>query len=156
MDKQSGASKSDIDLAYITPRGNWYHSSWKGDLARSGGIATNIGIHFFDMLIWIFGDVKINEVHQHTAETASGKLELERANVNWFLSIDANTLPDEIKQSGKRTFRSLTIDNEAFEFSEGFTELHTRSYEEILKGNGFPIEETRKSIELAHAIRNKR
>jgi len=156
IQKNSSGKKYEIDLRYITSRGHWYHISWKGDSQKSGGIATNIGIHFFDMLIWIFGDVKINEVHQHTAETASGKLELERANVNWFLSIDANTLPDEIKQSGKRTFRSLTIDGEAFEFSEGFTELHTRSYEEILKGNGFPVEEARKSIELVHAIRNKR
>ena len=156
VQKNSSGKKYDIDLRYITSRGHWYHISWKGDPQKSGGIATNIGIHFFDMLIWIFGDVKINEVHQHTAETASGKLELERANVNWFLSIDANTLPDEVKQAGKRTFRSLTIDNEAFEFSEGFTELHTRSYEEILKGNGFPVEEARKSIELVHAIRNKK
>ncbi len=156
IQKNSSGKKYEIDLRYITSRGHWYHISWKGDPQKSGGIATNIGIHFFDMLIWIFGDVKINEVHQHTAETASGKLELERANVNWFLSIDANTLPGEIKQSGKRTFRSLTIDGEAFEFSEGFTELHTRSYEEILKGNGFPVEEARKSIELVHAIRNKR
>jgi len=156
IQKNSSGKKYEIDLRYITSRGHWYHISWKGDPQKSGGIATNIGIHFFDMLIWIFGDVKINEVHQHTAETASGKLELERANVNWFLSIDANTLPDEIKQSGKRTFRSLTIDGEAFEFSEGFTELHTRSYEEILKGNGFPVEEARKSIELVHAIRNKK
>jgi UDP-N-acetyl-2-amino-2-deoxyglucuronate dehydrogenase len=154
--KNSSGKKYEIDLRYITSRGHWYHISWKGDPQKSGGIATNIGIHFFDMLIWIFGDVKINEVHQHTAETASGKLELERANVNWFLSIDANTLPGEIKQSGKRTFRSLNIDGEAFEFSEGFTELHTRSYEEILKGNGFPVEDARKSIELVHAIRNKR
>jgi UDP-N-acetyl-2-amino-2-deoxyglucuronate dehydrogenase len=156
VQKNSSGKKYDIDLRYITSRGQWYHISWKGDPQKSGGIATNIGIHFFDMLIWIFGDVKVNEVHQHTAETASGKLELERANVNWFLSIDANTLPNEIKQSGKRTFRSLTIDNEAFEFSEGFTELHTRSYEEILKGDGFPVEEARKSIELVHAIRNKK
>ena len=156
VQKNSSGKKYEIDLRYITSRGHWYHISWKGDPQKSGGIATNIGIHFFDMLIWIFGDVKINEVHQHTAETASGTLELERANVNWFLSIDANTLPGEIKQSGKRTFRSLTIDGEAFEFSEGFTELHTRSYEEILKGNGFPVEEARKSIELVHAIRNKK
>jgi UDP-N-acetyl-2-amino-2-deoxyglucuronate dehydrogenase len=156
VQKNSSGKKYEIDLRYITSRGNWYHISWKGDPQKSGGIATNIGIHFFDMLIWIFGDVKINEVHQHTPETASGKLELERANVNWFLSIDAKTLPDSVKQAGKRTFRSLTIDNEAFEFSEGFTELHTRSYEEILKGNGFPIEEARKSIELVHAIRNKK
>jgi len=155
VEKNPG-KKYDIDLRYITSRGHWYHISWKGDSQKSGGIATNIGIHFFDMLLWIFGDVKLNEVQQHTAETASGKLELERANVNWFLSIDANTLPDDVKQAGKRTFRLLTIDNEAFEFSEGFTELHTRSYEEILKGNGFPVEEARKSIELVHAIRNKR
>ena len=156
IQKNSSGKKYEIDLRYITSRGHWYHISWKGDPQKSGGIATNIGIHFFDMLIWIFGDVKINEVHQHSAETASGKLELERANVNWFLSIDANTLPGEVKQAGKRTFRSLTIDGEAFEFSEGFTELHTRSYEEILNGNGFPVEEARKSIELVHAIRNKR
>jgi len=148
--------KYDIDLRYITSRGHWYHISWKGDSQKSGGIATNIGIHFFDMLIWIFGDVKTNEVIQHSSDTASGKLELERANINWFLSIDANTLPTDVKQAGKRTFRSLTIDDEAFEFSEGFTELHTRSYEEILKGNGFPVQEARKSIELVHAIRNKK
>jgi len=156
VQKNSTGKKYDVDLRYITSRGNWYHISWKGDLQKSGGIATNIGIHFFDMLTWIFGDVKLNEVRQHTAETASGKLELERANINWFLSIDANTLPEDIKQAGKRTFRSLTIDKEAFEFSEGFTELHTRSYEEILRGNGFPIEEARKSIELAQQIRNKK
>ena len=156
VQKNLSGKKYDVDLRYITSRGHWYHISWKGDPQKSGGIATNIGIHFFDMLIWIFGDVKINEVQQHTAETASGKLELQRANVNWFLSIDANTLPDEVKQAGKRTFRSLTIDGEAFEFSEGFTELHTRSYQEILNGNGFPVEEARKSIELVHAIRNKK
>jgi len=156
IQKDSSGKKYDVDLRYITSRGHWYHISWKGDPQKSGGIATNIGIHFFDMLLWIFGDVKINEVHQHTPETASGKLELERANVNWFLSIDANTLPHDVRHAAKRTFRSLTIDGEAFEFSEGFTELHTRSYEEILKGKGFPVEETRKSIELVHAIRNKR
>jgi len=155
VEKNPG-KKYDIELRYITSRGHWYHISWKGDSQKSGGIATNIGIHFFDMLIWIFGDVKTNEVIQHSPVTAAGKLELERANVNWFLSIDANTLPADVKQAGKRTFRSLTIDDEAFEFSEGFTELHTRSYQEILKGNGFPVEEARKSIELVHAIRNKK
>jgi UDP-N-acetyl-2-amino-2-deoxyglucuronate dehydrogenase len=148
--------KFDVDLRYITSRGHWYHVSWKGDIQKSGGIATNIGIHFFDMLLWIFGDVKSNEIFQHTNETASGELELEKASIKWFLSIDANTLPDVIKQAGKRTFRSLTIDGDEFEFSEGFTELHTRSYEEVLKGNGFPISEALKSIELVHAIRNKR
>jgi UDP-N-acetyl-2-amino-2-deoxyglucuronate dehydrogenase len=132
-------NKYHIDLRYITSRGHWYHISWKGDPQKSGGIATNIGIHFFDMLIWIFGDVKLNDVYQYTPDTAAGALELEKATVTWFLSIDPNTLPQEVKQAGKRTFRSLTIDDEAFEFSEGFTELHTRSYEEILKGNGFPL-----------------
>ena len=156
VQKNTSSKKYDVDLRYITSRGHWYHISWKGDPQKSGGIATNIGIHFFDMLLWIFGDVKNNEVYQHTAETASGMLELEKANVKWFLSIDANNLANDVRQAGKRTFRSLTIDNESFEFSEGFTELHTRSYEEILKGNGFHIEENRKSIELVHAIRNKR
>jgi UDP-N-acetyl-2-amino-2-deoxyglucuronate dehydrogenase len=127
--------------------------SWKGDIQKSGGIATNIGIHFFDMLLWIFGDVKSNKVSQHTDDTASGYLELERANVNWLLSIDSNSLPAEAKKAGKRTFRSMTIDGHEFEFSEGFTELHTKSYEEILNGNGFPISETRRSIEVAHEIR---
>jgi len=154
--KNSLGKKYHIDLRYITSRGHWYHISWKGDPQKSGGIATNIGIHFFDMLIWIFGDVKLNDVYQYTPDTAAGALELEKATVTWFLSIDPNTLPQEVKQAGKRTFRSLTIDEEAFEFSEGFTELHTRSYEEILKGNGFPVEEARKSIELVHAIRNKK
>jgi len=148
--------KCQVNLKYITSRGHWYHISWKGDLQKSGGIATNIGIHFFDMLLWIFGDVQANEVSLHTAETASGKLELERANIDWFLSIDSNTLPAEVKQAGKRTFRSLTIDGDEFEFSEGFTELHTRSYEEIMKGKGFPVEEARKSIELVHQIRNNK
>ena len=156
VQKTPSGKKYQVNLRYITSSGHWYHISWKGDIQKSGGIATNIGIHFFDMLIWIFGDVQTNEVCQHTAETASGKLELEKANVDWFLSIDSNTLPAEVKQAGKRTFRSLTIDDEEFEFSEGFTELHTRSYEEILKGNGFPVEEARKSIELVHAIRNKK
>ncbi len=156
IQKNFAGKKYEIDLRYITSRGHWYHISWKGDSQKSGGIATNIGIHFFDMLIWIFGNVKSHEVVQHSRETASGKLELEKANVNWFLSIDVNTLPNDVRLAGKRTFRSLTIDDEEFELSEGFTELHTRSYEEILNGNGFSIEESRKSIELVHAIRNKK
>ena len=155
VQKTPSTKKYQVNLKYITSRGHWYHISWKGDIQKSGGIATNIGIHFFDMLLWIFGDVKTNEVRQHTTETASGRLELEKANVEWLLSIDSNTLPPEVKQAGKRTFRSMTIDEDEFEFSEGFTELHTRSYEEILKGNGFSIEESRKSIELVHKIRNK-
>jgi UDP-N-acetyl-2-amino-2-deoxyglucuronate dehydrogenase len=143
-----------VNLQYITSRGHWYHTSWKGDIEKSGGIATNIGVHFFDMLLWIFGDVKENIVTEHTADTASGQLVLDKANINWMLSIDSDTLPAEAKAAGKRTFRSLTIDGDSFEFSEGFTELHTKSYDEILNGNGFPISETLKAIELVHAIRN--
>lgn len=145
--------KYTVNLKYITSRGHWYNTSWKGDIQKSGGIATNIGVHFFDMLMWIFGDVQQNIVTQHTSDTASGKLVLEKANVEWFLSINADTLPDEVKLAGKRTFRSLSIDGEEFEFSEGFTELHTRSYEEILKGNGFRLSAVKKSIDLVHDIR---
>lgn len=143
-----------VDLNYITSRGHWYYASWKGDIQKSGGIATNIGVHFFDMLMWIFGNVKENIVTEHTESTASGILELEKATVKWRLSIDANTLPKEIRAAGKRTYRTLHIDDESFEFSEGFTELHTKSYENILAGNGFPLMETKRAIELVHQIRN--
>ena len=146
--------KYNINLLYITARGSWYHSSWKGDINKSGGIATNIGVHFFDMLLWIFGDVKENIVTSHTADTASGKLELEHANVEWFLSIDENKLPAEKKAAGTRTHRSLIIDNEAIEFNDGFTDLHTTSYENILAGNGYRVAETIKTIQLLHDIRN--
>lgn len=148
--------KFKIDLQYITSRGNWYHTSWKGDIQKSGGIATNIGVHFFDMLMWIFGDVKNNEVIEHGADTAKGNLELERADVSWMLSINEHTLPGDVKAAGKRTFRTLTIDGDAFEFSEGFTELHTVSYANILAGNGFRLSETRRAIQLVHDIRNKK
>ena len=145
----------DIDLTYITSRGNWYYTSWKGDISKSGGIATNIGIHFFDMLTWIFGDVKENIVNLHTHDRASGMLMLEKAQVRWFMSINGETLPSAVKESGKTTFRSITVEGEEIEFSEGFTDLHTRSYEEILKGNGFEISEARKSIEIVYDIRNQ-
>lgn len=145
----------DLDLAYITSRGNWYYTSWKGDPAKSGGVATNIGIHFFDMLIWIFGDVKENIVHLHTHDRAAGFLQLERARVRWFLSIDENTLPDCVKDKGKRTYRSITMEGEQIEFSEGFSDLHTKSYEAILAGNGFTLPEALPSIELAYAIRKQ-
>jgi UDP-N-acetyl-2-amino-2-deoxyglucuronate dehydrogenase len=145
----------DIDLTYITSRGNWYYTSWKGDVSKSGGIATNIGIHFFDMLTWIFGDVKENIVHLHTHDRASGMLQLEKARVRWFLSINNETLPQEIKEKGQTTYRSIILEGEEIEFSEGFTDLHTRSYEEILKGNGFEIGESRKSIEIVYDIRNQ-
>jgi len=144
----------DIDLTYLTSRGNWYYTSWKGDLSKSGGIASNIGVHFYDMLTWIFGDVKKNIVHIHTHDRAGGYLELEKARVRWFLSINENLLPDEVKAKGQRTYRSITIENEELEFSSGFTDLHTRSYEEIIKGNGYGMEATRKAIEIIHNIRH--
>ena len=144
----------DIDLTYITSRGNWYHYSWKGNLQKSGGIATNIGIHFFDMLIWIFGDVKENITHRLEEDKASGYLELEQARIRWYLSIDADDLPAAVKEKGQRTFRSITMDDEEIEFSDGFTDLHTQTYQEILDGNGYPLEESKKSIEVVYTIRN--
>jgi len=154
IDSGAAGKKYTVDLQYITSRGHWYHTSWKGDMSKSGGIATNIGVHFFDMLMWIFGPVKENTVNMHSQVTASGKLELEKATVNWMLSIDVNTLPEAVKAAGKRTYRTLTIDGDAFEFSEGFTELHTTSYANIIAGNGFPLTENLRAIELVHEIRN--
>ncbi len=145
-----------IKLNYFTSRGHWYHTSWKGDIEKSGGIATNIGVHFYDMLLWIFGDVKTSTVSEHSNDTAAGKLELENADVEWLLSINADKLPQEAKDKGMRTSRTLTIDGEGFEFSDGFTELHTKSYEEIINGNGFRISETLSAIKLVHQIREKR
>ncbi len=144
----------DIDLTYITSRGNWYHYSWKGNLQKSGGIATNIGIHFFDMLIWIFGDVTQNITHRLEEDKASGYLELEQARIRWYLSIDANDLPAAVKEKGQSTFRSIMMDDEEIEFSHGFIDLHTHTYQEILAGNGFPLEESKKSIEVVYTIRN--
>ena len=146
----------DVDLTYITSRGNWYHRSWKGDASKSGGIATNIGIHFFDMLIWVFGPVKKVEVNELKVDVASGYIELEKARVNWKLSINYDHIPEKVRILGKRTYRSLTMDREQIEFSDGFTELHNRSYEEILKGNGFGLHEARPSIDLAYRIRNSK
>jgi UDP-N-acetyl-2-amino-2-deoxyglucuronate dehydrogenase len=144
----------DIDLTYITSRGNWYAISWKGDVQKSGGVATNIGIHFFDMLGWIFGKEKKNVVHMLDARKAAGYLELERARVRWFLSIDYMDIPDNIKENGQRTFRSITVDGKEIEFSKGFTDLHTVTYKEILAGRGFGIEDARQSVETAYTIRN--
>ena len=143
----------DVDLNYITSRGHWYHTSWKGDNSKSGGIATNIGIHFFDMLIWVFGDVKNVIVHKLTETQASGILHLKNARVKWFLSIDYTDVPDAFRHQGKRTYRSLKLDGEEIEFSEGFTDLHNKSYEEILKRNGFGLSEARTSIQLTSQIR---
>ena len=144
----------DVDLTYLTSRGNWYYTSWKGDVKKSGGIATNIGVHFYDMLSWIFGEVKENKVHVHTHDRASGYLEFKRARVRWFLSINYDVLPTEIKAKGQRTYRSITIDGEELEFSKGFTDLHTRVYEDILNGKGYGLSDARQSIEIVHNIRN--
>jgi len=144
----------DLDLTYITSRGNWYFTSWKGDIHKSGGIATNIGVHFFDMLTWIFGKVSKNVVHLLSYNKASGYLELENARVRWFLSLDYQDLPDQVKDAGKRTYRSIVMDNTEIEFSEGFTDLHTKSYEEILAGRGFGLSESHQSIEIVYQIRN--
>ena len=155
IERQASDKKTDIDLTYITSRGNWYYSSWKGQSAKSGGIATNIGVHFYDMLQWIFGDVQENKVHIHSHDRAAGYLEFEKARVRWFLSINADTLPEEVKAQGQRTFRSLVIGEDEFEFSGGFTELHTRSYEGILSGKGFRISEAKPAIKIVHDIRNQ-
>lgn len=144
----------DVDLTYLTSRGNWYYTSWKGSEPKSGGIATNIGVHFYDMLSWIFGSVKQNIVHVYSHDRASGYLELERARVRWFLSINYDVLPQEIKDKGQRTYRSITIEDEELEFSGGFTDLHTRVYEDILDGKGYGLEDARQSIEIVHNIRN--
>ncbi len=143
----------DIDLAYITSRGKWYNISWKGDISKSGGIATNIGIHFFDTLTWIFGKPKHNIVHLHEPNTAAGFLDLERARVRWFLSTDFNTLPESVKLQNKRTYRLLEMEGEEIEFSDGFTDLHTQSYQQILAGKGFGLMEAYPSIEMVHDIR---
>ncbi|HJZ38984.1 MAG TPA: Gfo/Idh/MocA family oxidoreductase [Bacteroidales bacterium] len=144
----------DLDLTYITSRGNWYFTSWKGDIQKSGGIATNIGVHFFDMLTWIFGKVKNNIVHVLQPDKASGYLELEKARVRWYLSLDYKDLPAQVMQKGMRTYRSIVMDNQEIEFSEGFTDLHTKSYEEILAGRGFGLNESQTSINIVYQIRN--
>ncbi len=146
----------DVDMTYITSRGNWYSISWKGDIQKSGGIATNIGIHFFDMLSWIFGEPKKNIVHVSEAHKAAGYLELKNARVRWFLSVDYDDIPADVKQTRKRTYRSITVDGEDVEFSEGFTDLHTMTYQEILAGRGFGLKEARQSVETAYIIRNSK
>lgn len=147
------SSKHKIILTYVTSRGNWYLVSWKGQIDRSGGLATNIGIHFFDALIWLFGDVQRVEVHVNEQRKTAGFLELKNATVQWMLSIDRTDLPMSAVSQGKTTFRSITIDGAEVEFSEGFANLHTKVYEDILAGKGFGIDDARKSISLAHAIR---
>ena len=144
----------DVDLTYLTSRGNWYYTSWKGDVSKSGGVASNIGIHFYDMLSWVFGDLKKNVVHLHNHDRAAGYLEFEKARVRWFLSINYDVIPEEVKAKGQRTYRSITVDGKEIEFSQGFFDLHTKSYENIIEGNGFGLEHARQSIEIVHDIRN--
>ena len=144
----------DVDLTYITSRGKWYYASWKGDVHKSGGIATNIGVHFYDMLQWIFGSVKQNVVNIMSFDRVAGYLELEKARVRYFLSINAQCLPPNAVQGEKRTYRTINIDGSEFEFSSGFTELHTKSYQKILAGEGFRISEARNCIQIVSDIRH--
>ena len=154
IDEGSKDKIYDVDLTYLTSRGNWYDASWKGDISKSGGIATNIGVHFYDMLSWVFGEVKENKVHLLSKDTGSGCLEFEKARVRWFLSIDYNNIPEKVKLEGKRTYRSITVNGEEVEFSGGFTELHTKSYQSIMDGNGYGLKDSRQSIQIVHDIRN--
>lgn len=151
---QPATTKHDVDLSYVTSRGRWYLHSWKGDVRKSGGIATNIGVHFFDMLHFIFGTLQRNEVHHNADTRAGGYLEYERARVRWFLSVDVEDVPEGARQAGQRTYRSITIDGKEVEFSDGFADLHVRSYEEILAGRGFGLEDGRAAIETVAAIRS--
>jgi UDP-N-acetyl-2-amino-2-deoxyglucuronate dehydrogenase len=147
-------TKHEVDLTYVTSRGHWYMRSWKGDVKKSGGIATNIGVHFFDMLHFVFGRLQANRVHLGTETKAAGYLEYERARVRWYLSIDLEDVPEQLRRGGQRTYRSITLDGKEVEFSDGFTDLHERSYEEILAGRGFGLEENRVAIETVAAIRS--
>lgn len=147
-------TKYDVDLTYITSRGSWYLQSWKGDNKKSGGIATNIGVHFFDMLYYIFGDLQESLVHASTDSMAAGYLEYEKARVRWYLSVDYENIPEHAKMNGQRTYRSITINGDELEFSDGFTDLHTKSYEQILAGKGFGLEENRSAIQTVSDIRN--
>jgi UDP-N-acetyl-2-amino-2-deoxyglucuronate dehydrogenase len=153
IDAAPGDTKHDVDLTYITSRGHWYLQSWKGDTKKSGGIATNIGVHFFDMLHFVFGGLQSCTVHLNNDKSAAGCLEYDKARVRWFLSIDVENVPENLRDGGQRTYRSITVDGEEVEFSAGFTDLHTRSYEEILAGRGFGLEDNRVAIETVSNIR---
>jgi UDP-N-acetyl-2-amino-2-deoxyglucuronate dehydrogenase len=154
LSKEKSNQKHEVVLSYITSRGLWYYFSWKGMIEKSGGIATNIGIHFFDLLIWLFGDAQSSVLHIKDDKRMSGFMELKNANVKWFLSTDRNDLPKETSKKGLSTFRSITVDGNELQFSDGFTDLHTRVYEETLKGNGFGIEDARPSIVLVRKLRS--
>lgn len=153
INSSTKAHKKDVELTYITSRGNWYMQSWKGDDKKSGGIATNIGVHFYDMLHFVFGKLQSNIVHFSSTSKAAGYLEYERARVRWFLSVDIKDVPGANRETGQRTYRSITVDNQEIEFSDGFTDLHTRSYQEILEGRGFGLEANRVAIETVSNIR---
>jgi UDP-N-acetyl-2-amino-2-deoxyglucuronate dehydrogenase len=154
LEKEKTKHKHEVVLSYITSRGLWYYFSWKGVIEKSGGIATNIGIHFFDMLMWLFGDAQSSILHLKDNKRMSGFIELENANVSWFLSTDRNDLPEKAQNAQAPTFRSITIDGEEIQFSEGFTDLHTKVYEKTLNGNGFGIEDARPSIVLVRKLRS--
>ena len=156
VEKGPAGKVYELDLTYITSRGRWYFISWKGDPQKSGGVATNIGVHFFDMLTWIFGDIKENTVHFSGDDTAAGYLELSRARIRWYLSLRREHIPHEAVAAGLSTYRSITMEGKEIEFSGGFTDLHTDSYRHILEGKGYGIYEARKSIEIVHKIRTAR
>lgn len=153
LDAEPAGAKKDVCLTYVTPRGRWYGAAWKGSREKSGGVAMNIGIHFFDMLIWLFGPVEKNTVHLARPDKMAGALELERAAVRWYLSLDADDLPPEHPRDANQPYRSITVDGEEIDFSAGFADLHTRVYEETLAGRGFSIEDARPSITFVHDIR---
>jgi UDP-N-acetyl-2-amino-2-deoxyglucuronate dehydrogenase len=154
VESEKRNEKYDIDLTYLTSRGPWYHESWKGDVKKSGGLTTNIGVHFFDMLTWLFGDIEKNEVHVKNDFISSGYMELEKARVKWVLSVDRKYLPESAVKAGMTTYRSITIDNEEIEFSGGFTDLHTKVYKRTLSGNGFGLDDTASAIKIVEDIRN--
>ena len=154
LQSQQNRERVNINLKYITRRGQWYHTSWKGDESKSGGVTMNIGIHFFDLMIWLFGDVQNSKVKLRQKDKIAGQLELEWASVNWHLSVDEKDLPQSVRDEGKYAYRSMTFEGEEIEFSTGFTDLHTKSYDEILKGKGFRISEAKKSIDLVYQVRN--
>ncbi|MGD7033804.1 Gfo/Idh/MocA family oxidoreductase [Methylotuvimicrobium buryatense] len=146
----------DVEITYITSRGNWYHRSWKGQVEKSGGIATNIGVHFFDMLAWVFGDCINSTVHINQHERAAGYLEMKNARVRWFLSVNAQDLPPAQQDTRQRTYRSITVNDRAVEFSDGFTDLHTLSYQAILAGQGYGLDAARTAVEMVYRIRNEK
>jgi UDP-N-acetyl-2-amino-2-deoxyglucuronate dehydrogenase len=153
IDNSPAGKKFDVELTYITSRGKWYFTSWKGDVKKSGGVATNVGVHFYDMLHFVFGKVVDNQLHYRDDSKAGGYIEYEKARVRWFLSVDVEDIPAAVREQGKRTYRMLTMNGAEIEFSDGFTDLHTRIYEDVLRGGGFSLEDNRVAIETVGSIR---